>query len=148
MDLEPTSFGFAIAHSLERIVTLVDEGADFATTTVELRDGESFAIAGLLQSDFEDTVRQIPFFGDIPIIGRLVSSSDFERTETELVIIVTPHLVKPAPAGTLAAPTDNFVPPADWELFLLGRTESHLSGIALNAQGAGGIEGDYGHIIK
>ncbi len=126
-------------------------------TTVELRDGQAFAIAGLLQSDFRDTVEQFPVLADIPIIGALLRSSEFQRNETELVIIVEPHLVKPAPAGSLAAPTDNFVPPSDIDLWLFGRVESPESGgfqpnvfgaEALGVQSAGGIVGSYGHIIK
>ena len=62
-----------------------------ATTTVELRDGQAFAIAGLIQDDFEDTVRQLPGLGDVPILGALMRSSAFQRNETELVIIVEPH---------------------------------------------------------
>lgn len=136
-----------------------------ASTTVELRDGQSFAIAGLLQSNFQDTVDQYPWLGDIPILSALVRSSDFQRDETELVIIVTPRLVKPAPAGGLATPSDNFIPPNDFELFLFGRTEAFDSGRdaaggghtlsaeradprTLSTQGAGGIDGSYGHIIK
>src|SRR3546814_628507 len=84
-----------------------------ATTTVELRDGQSFAIAGLIQSDFQDTVRQFPVLGDVPVLGALLRSSDYQNAQTELVIIVTPHLVQPAPAGSLATPADHFVPPGD-----------------------------------
>lgn len=124
-----------------------------ATTTVELRDGQSFAIAGLLQNDFEDTIRQLPGFGDLPIIGSLVRSTDYQKNQTELVILVTPHLVKPAPSGTLKTPADNFVPPSDLDIFLMGDTEgipraSGSSAHALSAHNAGGIEGAYGHIIK
>lgn len=120
-----------------------------ATTTVELRDGQSFAIAGLLQSNFNDQVRQLPWIGDIPILGSLFRSSNYQRNETELVILVTPHLVKPAPAGSLAAPTDTFLPPSDIDLFLLGRLEARNSGLAaLGMAGAGGIDGQFGHIIK
>ncbi len=139
-----------------------------ATTTVELRDGQSFAIAGLIQSNFADTIRQVPGIGDIPILGALFRSSDFQQNETELVILVTPHLVKPAPAGSLATPADNFIPPSDFDLFLFGQTEAPGSGFGrasaghsmsaeapgssvdhtLSAQSAGGIDGAYGHIIK
>lgn len=122
-----------------------------ATTTVELRDGQSFAIAGLLQNDFQDSVRQLPGIGDLPIIGALVRSSDFQRNETELVILVTPHLVQPAPDGSLATPADNFVPPSDLGIFLMGNTEGRQpkgGAHVLSAQGAGGITGAYGHIIK
>jgi pilus assembly protein CpaC len=123
-----------------------------ATTTVELRDGQSFAIAGLLQDDFSDTIDQIPLLGDVPILGALFRSSQFKKNETELVIIVEPHLVKPAPIGSLATPADNFIPPSEPDIWLLGRLEASGSGIpregGLAAQGAGGIGGHYGHIIK
>ena len=118
-----------------------------ATTTVELRDGQSFAIAGLLQDDFSDNIEQFPFLGDLPILGALFRSTDFQRNETELVILVTPHLVQPAPAGALATPTDNFIPPSDANLFLMGRMEDPQSGIG-PLGGGGGIDGSYGHIIK
>lgn len=65
------------------------------STTVELRDGESFAIAGLLQDDFQDSAGQIPWLGDIPVLGALFRSADFQRSQSELVIIVTAHLVSP-----------------------------------------------------
>ena len=65
------------------------------STTVEMRDGESFAIAGLLQDDFTDLIGQVPWLGDIPILGALFRSSDYSRKQSELVIIVTPHLVTP-----------------------------------------------------
>src|SRR3546814_396571 len=70
-----------------------------ATTTVELRDGQSFAIAGLIQSDFQDTVRQLPLLADVPVLGALLRSSEYQNQHTELVIIATPPLVQPSPAG-------------------------------------------------
>ena len=126
-----------------------------ARTTVELRDGQSFAIAGLIQTDFQDTIRQFPGLADVPVIGGLLRSTDFQRNETELVIIVTPHLVKPAAPATLKTPADNFKPPSDIDYLLFGRVEAPDSGLPqdsgaqkLNVQGAGGISGSYGHIIK
>ena len=128
-----------------------------ATTTVELRDGQSFAIAGLIQSDFQDTVRQLPLLADVPVLGALLRSSDYQNAQTELVIIVTPHLVQPAPAGSLATPADNFVPPSDADIWLYGRVESPTSGMAASGTNAanalaiseaGGVQGSYGHIIK
>ena len=95
-----------------------------AKTVVELRDGESFALAGLLRNDFQDTVRQFPGLGSIPIIGALFRSTGFQREETELVIIVTPRLVKPVRAGALKAPTDRVKEPNEAELLLLGRTDT------------------------
>ena len=78
---------------------------------IELRDGESFALAGLIRKDFQDTVRQVPMLGSLPIIGSLFRSTGFQREETELVIIVTPRLVAPVRAGALKAPTDRVGPP-------------------------------------
>ena len=100
-----------------------------ARTTVELRDGESFAMAGLLRRDFQDTVRQFPVLGSIPIIGALFRSSNFQREETELVIIVTPRLVRPVRAAAMKLPTDRVTAPDEADLFLLGRTDS---GVGVN----------------
>ena len=106
------------------------------------------SLAGLLQDDFADTVEQVPWLGDLPILGTLFRSSAYRRGETELVILATPRLVKPTPAGSLASPTDNFVPPSDVEFFLFGQMEGPESGIGPLGSGAGGIDGSYGHIIK
>ena len=95
-----------------------------AKTVVELRDGESFAMAGLLRKDFQDTVRQLPILGSLPIIGTLFRSTGFQHEETELVIIVTPRLVRPVRAGTLKVPTDRVTPPNEADLLLLGRTDT------------------------
>jgi pilus assembly protein CpaC len=95
-----------------------------AKTTVELRDGESFAMAGLLRRDFQDTVRQFPILGSIPIIGTLFRSTSFQKDDTELLIIVTPRLVRPVRPQNLKAPTDRVKPPAEADLFFLGRTDS------------------------
>ncbi|MGH1368686.1 MAG: type II and III secretion system protein family protein [Maritimibacter sp.] len=91
-------------------------------TTVEMRDGQSFAIAGLLQDDFRDVNGQVPFLGDIPVLGALFRSADYERSQSELVIIVTPHLVTPTRGEALALPTDRVRPPSEADLFLFGRT--------------------------
>ena len=95
-----------------------------AKTVVELRDGESFAMAGLLRTDFQDTVRQFPILGSIPIIGMLFKSTNFQRDETELVIVVTPRLVRPVPSYALKVPTDRAGPPNEADLFLFGRTDT------------------------
>jgi pilus assembly protein CpaC len=94
-----------------------------ARTTIELRDGESFALAGLIRRDFQDTVRQFPILGSIPIIGTLFRSTSFQKEETELVIIVTPRLVRPVRAAAMKVPTDRATPPDEVDLFLLGRTD-------------------------
>lgn len=94
-----------------------------AKTTVELKNGQSFAIAGLLQESFEDNVAQIPLFGSIPIIGALARSSDFQKRQSELVIIVTPYIVEPHEGSDYTLPTDNFVMPSEPGLFLNGEVE-------------------------
>jgi pilus assembly protein CpaC len=135
-----------------------------AKTVVEMRDGESFALAGLLRKDFQDTVRQVPLLGSIPIIGSLFRSTGFQHEETELVIIVTPRLVAPVRAGALKVPTDRVGPPNEADLLLNGRTDT---GVPPSARpfvtplapppppGAGGMsdkspigfEKDYGHVL-
>lgn len=95
-----------------------------AKTTVELRDGESFAMAGLIRKDFQDTVRQFPILGSIPIIGSLFRSTNFQKEDTELLIIVTPRLVRPVRAASLTVPTDRAGPPPEADQFFLGRTDA------------------------
>jgi pilus assembly protein CpaC len=95
-----------------------------AETTVELGSGQSFAIGGLLSSDFENTIRKFPGFGDIPVLGTLFRSSRFQSNETELVILVTPYLVRPADERQMAAPTDGYRPSTDIERILFGRLHS------------------------
>jgi pilus assembly protein CpaC len=94
-----------------------------AKTTLELRDGQSFALAGLMRKDFQDTVRQFPILGSIPIIGTLFRSTGFQKEETELVIIVTPRLVRPVHPDDIKLPTDRVRPPDEPDLFLNGRTD-------------------------
>ncbi len=95
-----------------------------AATTVELRDGQSFAIAGLLQSINTNTLNQLPWLGDIPILGSLFRSASFQRKETDLAIIVTAKLVKPArPGDKLKTPLDDSQRANDVDYFLFGRTE-------------------------
>ncbi|MGV6802780.1 MAG: type II and III secretion system protein family protein [Ruegeria sp.] len=92
------------------------------STTVELRDGESFAIAGLIQDDFTDLSNQIPWLGDVPVLGALFRSAEYQREQSELVIIITAHLVSPTRGEALALPTDRVKPPSEFDLFLNGKT--------------------------
>ena len=95
-----------------------------ARTTLEMRDGESFAIAGLVGADFANSVRQLPLLGDLPILGALFRSTRFDRNETELVITVTPHLVRPVAPAALALPTNKVRPPSEAAQFLLGARDA------------------------
>jgi pilus assembly protein CpaC len=105
-------------------------------------------IAGLMKNTNANNVDKAPFLGDLPILGALFRSTKFKRAETELVIIVTPRLVKPARAGELAAPTDRFLAPTESDLFLMGKTEDPRSGTDAVAPFGGGAAGSYGHIIQ
>lgn len=91
-----------------------------ASTTVELRDGEAFAIAGLLRRDFQTTVRQLPILGSIPIIGSLFRSSSFQKGETELLIVVTPRLVAPIRPEQVRLPTDRIADPRPIDVLING----------------------------
>lgn len=104
-----------------------------AATTIELGDGQSFAIAGLLQESVRETVSKLPALGEIPVLGALFRSSSFTRGETELVIVVTPRLVKPLDVGKQPLPTDGYVDPNDVDFFLFGKL-----------QGKGGTQGRLG----
>ncbi|MDV4145958.1 MULTISPECIES: type II and III secretion system protein family protein [Shimia] len=119
------------------------------STTVELRDGESFAVAGLLQDDFQDNNAQVPWLGDIPILGALFRSADYQRSQSELVIIVTAHLVTPTRGEALALPTDRVKPPSEKDLFLFGRVAKEKA----PKRGAAGevakqdFSGSYGYVM-
>lgn len=121
------------------------------STTVEMRDGESFAVAGLLQDDFRDLNGQVPWLGDVPVLGALFRSAEYARQQSELVIIVTPHLVSPTRGEALALPITRVTPPSEKDLFLFGR-------IANRGRGSGGnsavdevarqdFNGPYGYIL-
>ena len=117
-----------------------------ARTTVELRDGQSIAIAGLLQENFTDGKTQLPFLGDIPVLGTLFRSASFNRNQTELVIIVTPVLVTPIGAGErLSLPTDRVRLPNEQELFLLGELEGR--GVAPEVASQD-FDGPFGYILE
>jgi pilus assembly protein CpaC len=94
-----------------------------ATTTVELRNGQSFAIAGLIQDDFNDSLKSLPGLGSIPIIGALLRSTSYQRNQTELVVFITVHLVGPGPASNVRVPTDEVLPPTTGQILGFGRTE-------------------------
>ncbi|MEQ9042561.1 MAG: type II and III secretion system protein family protein [Alphaproteobacteria bacterium] len=92
-----------------------------AETTVELGSGQTFAIAGLLQNDLQNSVSKFPGLGDLPIIGTLFRSSSFQRNETELAIIVTPYLVRPSSSGRMLGATDGLAMPSDFGRIVEGR---------------------------
>ncbi|MCC8983749.1 type II and III secretion system protein family protein [Bradyrhizobium acaciae] len=118
-----------------------------ARTTVELRDGQSFAVAGLLQTRNVQDVSQLPWIGSVPVLGTLFSSKSYQQQETDLVIIVTPRLVAPAaPGQQLATPLDSRLPANDVDFFLNGQMEVRKRYNDYVNSG-GEVKGPYGHII-
>jgi pilus assembly protein CpaC len=95
-----------------------------ASTTIELRDGQSFMIGGLLQTNNQNLIDQLPWIGSVPVLGTLFSSKSYQQNQTDLAIIVTPHLVRPMrPGDVVKTPADDALPPNDPDFFLLGKTE-------------------------
>lgn len=121
-----------------------------ATTTVELKDGQTIGIAGLLNENVREVVSKFPGLGDIPILGNLFRSQEFVKGETELVIMVTPHLAKPIAPGNIRLPTDSFIEPSDTEFYLMGRMEGRASSDQSGGSKdtGGGTEADFGHDLN
>jgi pilus assembly protein CpaC len=110
-----------------------------AETTVELGSGQSFAIAGLLQNDLSHDINKLPGLGDIPILGRLFQSDNYKRNESELVIVVTPYIVRPVNSPRMALPNDGFRAPTDFERLVKG--ELYPSRPLLDAPAPSGQDG-------
>jgi pilus assembly protein CpaC len=116
-----------------------------ASTTVELRDGQSFVIGGLLQNVSSTAQEQLPWLGDVPVLGALFRSASYQKNETDLAIIVTPRIVRPArPGDAIKTPLDNTLPANDADLFLMGKAEIPRETARLEA---GLIQPYSGHIL-
>lgn len=116
-------------------------------TTVQLRSGQSFAVAGLLQNNNRKIQNQLPWIGQVPVLGTLFRSSSYKKEESELVVIVTPQLTRPSPPGEEpATPLDKTRPANDPEFFLLGQLEVTKDMIRKYEQGEG-VNGPFGHIL-
>ncbi|MCC5999904.1 MAG: type II and III secretion system protein family protein [Pararhodobacter sp.] len=115
------------------------------STTVELRDGESFAVAGLLQDDFRGSTRAVPWLSEIPILGALFRSAEYQRDQSELIIFVTAHLVSPTRGEALMMPTDRVRLPNESDLFLSGRLEGRTGPAAEVARQD--FRGGYGYVM-
>lgn len=116
--------------------------------TVELRDGQSFSIAGLLQNNTNLNQNQLPWLGDVPVLGALFRSSSYQKHDTELVVIVTPRLVRPSvPGQEPASPLDRTRPANDFEFFALGQLEV-TPRIMETIQTGAGVAGPHGYIIN
>ncbi|PLL12580.1 general secretion pathway protein [Tabrizicola sp. TH137] len=145
----------AAVSSVDGTVTQESNGIQLAAfkrretqTTVEMRDGESFAIAGLLQDDFRDLNGQIPWLGDIPVLGTLFRSVEYQQSQSELVIIVTPHLVTPTRGEALALPTDRVRLPTERELFLFGEVGKAATSGAAGEVARQDFTGSYGYVME
>jgi pilus assembly protein CpaC len=125
-------------------------------TTVRLRDGQTLVLAGLLQDDLREIVSKVPMLGDIPVLGTLFRSSSYQEKKTDLLVAVTPHIIKPVREGEISYPGEFVKPPNRLEFYLEGRLEgrrtaedpslisqhSFTTGTAIDG---GGMEGDFGH---
>ncbi|MBD3765039.1 MAG: type II and III secretion system protein family protein [Rhodobacterales bacterium] len=145
----------AAVSSIDNSVTLESAGFTInafkrreTSTTVEMRDGESFAIAGLLQDDFRDLNGQVPWLGDIPVLGALFRSAEYQRSQSELVIIVTPHLVTPTRGEALALPTDRVRIPTERELFLFGKVTGDSARGPAGEVARQDFSGPYGYVME
>jgi len=122
-----------------------------ATSTVEMGDGQTVALAGLLNEKVREDVQKFPGLGDVPVLGYLFKSQQWLNEESELVIFVTPHLAQPVANDLVRLPTDAFIAPNDVEYYILGKMEgrgpdeeSEVTPVAMPSS-QGGLEGNFGH---
>ncbi len=118
-----------------------------AKTTVELAAGESFMIAGLIKDESRSTINQLPGVKELPILGALFRSTEFQRNETELVIAVTPYTVDPMRNADVRLPTDNFAPASDMEMYFYGALGSMQGGKATRTSQSPSVEGPIGFMV-
>jgi pilus assembly protein CpaC len=130
-----------------------------ASSTIELADGQTIGIAGLLNENTRDIANQVPGLGDVPVLGNLFKSKQYVSGETELVILVTPRLAKPVDRNKITLPTDGFVEPTDIEFYLLGTSAYYDSDLVVPRNDKqqmqsvrastvqGGSEGIFGHSL-
>ncbi len=124
-----------------------------ASTVVELSDGQSFAIAGLIQESVREKISKFPILGEVPVLGALFRSSEFKRNESELIIIVTPKLVKPMETVPQDIPGGDLVSPNDYEFYMMGESSDSVGrspsvvNTPARATVEGGLEGEFGHVV-
>ncbi|MFK8067846.1 MAG: type II and III secretion system protein family protein [Gammaproteobacteria bacterium] len=118
-------------------------------STVELGNGQTMGIAGLISDNVRESVDKFPGLGDVPLLGALFRSQEFRSGQTELVIFVTPHLAKPISPSRVVLPTDSFVPANDTDFFIRGRMEAPTSSLNEKQKNThGGMIGDFGHDLQ
>lgn len=140
---EVSELDFSTAVQIEG-VTVPGLSTRRTSTVIQLDDGQTFAIAGLLRDTVLDRVSKYPALGDLPVLGNLFRSRDFQNNETELVILVTPHLVKPLGPDNQAVPTDYYIKPNAVDFYVWGTLEGQFRKPALEEME---LEGDFGHTI-
>jgi len=122
-----------------------------AQVTVELKDGQTIVIAGLISENVRETVEKFPGLGDLPILGQLFRSQSFIKGETELIIMVTPRLAKPIRPSEIRLPTDSFIEPSDMDFYVMGRMEGKRARNEAEPEignDMGGTDGSYGQQIN
>jgi len=115
-----------------------------AMATYELKDGQTIAVAGLLNENLREVITKFPGLGDLPVLGALFRSQNFIKGETELMILITPRLAKPVDPSKITLPTDSFVEPSDADFYFLGRMEKS----DLSSSNAGGTDSEFGHQVQ
>ncbi len=120
-EVSQLDYGNAVSVGSARVPALTTRRAE---TTVELGSGQSFMIAGLMQNTHNNSYTKTPGVSDLPILGALFRSNGFQRNETELVIVITPYLVRPVDAAAVKLPTDGYKAPTDLERAFLGKLDS------------------------
>ena len=115
-----------------------------AQATYELKDGQTIAVAGLLNESLREVISKFPGLGDLPVLGALFRSQEFIKGETELMILITPRLAKPLDPSKITLPTDSFVEPSDSDFYFLGRMEKS----DLSSSNTGGTDSEFGHQVQ
>ncbi|MCX5891850.1 MAG: type II and III secretion system protein family protein [Deltaproteobacteria bacterium] len=100
------------------------------STHLEVKDGQTFAMAGLLKDEDRNIISKVPLIGDVPILGNLFRSSNWQKAQTELVVLVTPHIAKPLAPNAARLPTDKWAAPSDAEMYLLGLQQARPKAVA------------------
>jgi pilus assembly protein CpaC len=118
-----------------------------ASSTVELGDGQTIGIAGLINADMRSAVEDFPGIGNVPVLGPLFRSAEFRNNETELMIMVTPHLASPIAPEDIVLPTDAYVEPSDVDFYLLGRLEGKRKKEG-GSKDIGGVDTSFGHSLS
>jgi pilus assembly protein CpaC len=122
-DIDPSTALVVQSEGSSRSIFAPGLSTRGATVTLEMTDGDTMSIAGLISENLREVVSKFPGLGEIPVLGALFRSQEFQNNESELVILVTPRLAKPLSPEDIRLPTDSFVEPTDLEFYFLGRTE-------------------------